>query len=118
SGDELARMKKQGVQIQYTLEVPLVTYLGDTGPGPVFESPDVTEAQILITECTFFEPEHRPRSRDGRHLHASHLVEMLPTLHNDHIVLIHVSRRSGLPRSKRWLKKLLGGSIPGNIHFL
>ncbi|MEL7237360.1 MAG: MBL fold metallo-hydrolase, partial [Planctomycetota bacterium] len=50
-GPALAKMKQEGVDIQYTLEVPTVTYLGDTGPGSVFEHDDVTQAQLLITEC-------------------------------------------------------------------
>lgn len=118
AGAELARMKRAGIEIQYTIEVPLVTYLGDTGPGPVFSMREVTEAQILITECTFFEPEHRLRSKDGRHLHAAHLCEILPLLKNEHVVLLHVSRRTGLGRAKRCLKKLIGSEIPANVHFL
>jgi ribonuclease Z len=118
SGEELVKLKREGTQIQYTLEVPLVTYLGDTGIGPVFETREVVEAQILITECTFFEAEHQPRSRDGRHLHASHLCEILPRLKNEHVVLLHVSRRTGLGRAKKCLRKLLGGEIPANVQFL
>lgn len=118
AGEELARMKREGVEIQYTVEVPLVTYLGDTGIGPVFDTPEVIAAHILLTECTFFEPEHRTRSREGRHLHASHLVEILPRLKNQQIVLLHVSRRSGIGRARRWLRKTLGRDIPENLHFL
>ena len=111
-------MKREGVEIQYTVEVPLVTYLGDTGIGPVFEERDVVEAQILITECTFFEPDHRTKSKDGRHLHVSQLIELLPRLKNQHIVLLHVSRRTGLSRAKKWMRKALGNEIPENVHFL
>ena len=117
TGEELKNMKRAGVAIQYTLEVPLVTYLGDTGPGPVFADRDVVEAQILITECTFFEPEHRTKSKDGRHLHAQQLAEILPTLRNEHVVLLHVSRRTGLSRAKKLLRKIIG-EIPSNVHFL
>ena len=118
AGEELARMKRAGVEIQYTIEVPLVTYLGDTGIGPVFDTPEVATAQILLTECTFFEPDHRTRSRDGRHLHAMQLAELLPRLKNEQIVLLHVSRRTGLGRARRWLQKCLGRDIPANVHFL
>ena len=118
SGEELARMKRAGVEIQYTLEVPLVTYLGDTGIGPVFETPEVTDAQILLTECTFFEPDHRTRSREGRHLHVAQIVELLPRLRNQQIILLHVSRRTGLGGARRWMKKAIGGDLPANVHFL
>jgi len=117
-GEELARMKRAGVEIQYTLEVPLVTYLGDTGIGPVFETPEVVDAQILITECTFFEPDHRTRSREGRHLHVSQIVEMLPRLKCQQVILIHVSRRTGLGGARRWFKKCMGRGLPENVHFL
>src|SRR5205085_1618044 len=40
-GPELARMRKEGVEIQYRLEVPMVAYLGDTALGNVFDQPDV-----------------------------------------------------------------------------
>lgn len=118
TGEELVRMKREGVEIQYTIEVPTVTYLGDTGAGPVFSDPDVADARILITECTFYEDEHRRKSRDGKHMHVSQLVEVLPQLKNQHLVLLHVSRRTGVPRSMRLLAKALGGAIPPDIHFL
>ena len=117
SGPDLANMRRAGVEIQYRVEVPLVTYLGDTGPGPVFEHPDVVNAGILITECTFYDPEHRRKSREGRHLHVAQLAEILPSLRNGHVVILHVSRRTGLARAKRWLTKAFG-PIPVNVHFL
>src|SRR5262245_36850311 len=57
-GQELAKMRKSGVEIQYRTEVPLVTFLGDTSVGDVFKHPDVLNAEILITEITFFDPAH------------------------------------------------------------
>src|SRR3954462_4169955 len=38
-GPELAAMRKQGVEIQYRVEVPLVAFLGDTTIGTVFDHP-------------------------------------------------------------------------------
>ena len=118
TGPELVELKRQGVEIQYTIEVPLITYLGDTGAGPVFESDDVVDAGILITECTFYEKEHRGKSRAGRHLHVSQFADILPRLRNEHVVVLHVSRRTGVRRAKRILAKALGGELPGNLHFL
>ena len=118
TGEELVALKKDGVEIQYTLEVPLVTYLGDTGPGPVFEHPDVVNAGTLITECTFYEKTHHGKSRAGRHLHLAQFAEIVPTLKNKHLVVLHVSRRTGVRRAKRLLAKALGGTLPANLHFL
>ena len=118
TGPQLVELKSRGVEIQYTLEVPLITYLGDTGAGPVFEHPDVVNAGILVTECTFYEREHRGKSRAGRHLHVEQFKDILPTLRNKHVVVTHVSRRTGVRRAKRILAKAMGGDLPANVHFL
>ncbi len=97
SGPEIARLRKNGVEVQYRVEVPLVTYLGDTTAGRVFEEPDVINAEILLTECTFFDPTHRHRAKVGKHMHVEQLVEILPRLKNKHLVITHVSRRNEHP---------------------
>ena len=111
-------MRKQGVEIQYRLEVPLVTFLGDTTAGPVYDDPDVQNAEILITECTFFDREHKAKAKAGRHTHLDQFLEVLPKLKNKHVILTHVSRRTGIPRAKRILRKRLDEERLRNIHFL
>jgi ribonuclease Z len=118
TGPELADMKKRGIEIQYRVEVPLVTYLGDTSIGPVFDHPDVINAEILITELTFLEPDHRQRAKVGRHLHLEDFLNIAPKLKNKWTVLSHVSRRTGLHKAKRLLKKRLGEDTLQNIFFL
>lgn len=117
-GHELAEMRKRGVEIQYRVEVPLVAFLGDTTAGPVFSNPDVINAKILITEATFFEDDHRAKAKAGRHLHVDQLAEILPTLKNEHIVISHVSRRTGIRRARHLLKKRIGSDAMKRIHFL
>jgi ribonuclease Z len=118
TGPELVQMKRSGVEIQYRVEVPLVAYLGDTTIGPVFDQPDVQNAQILITEVTFFDPTHRTKAKAGKHMHIEHFVEVLPKLKNEHIVIGHVTRRSGIKRAQRMLAKRVGAEEMKRIHFL
>jgi ribonuclease Z len=115
---ELAQMKKDGVEIQYILEVPLVTYLGDTGAGPVFDEPDIINSEVLITECTFFEPDHRQRAKSGKHLHVADFARILARLNNKLVVLTHVSRRTGLRKAKKLLKAAVHEELLKNVHFL
>ena len=117
-GPELAQMRKSGVEIQYRLEVPLVAFMGDTSAGPVFEHPDVVNAEILITECTFFDREHKAKAKAGRHLHAEQFAQILPTLKNQHVVINHVTRRTGIRRAKRVLQKFVGEARMKNVHFM
>ena len=117
-GEELSKLRREGVEIQYRVEVPLVTYLGDTSAGPVFEHPDVINAETLITECTFFEPDHKSRAKAGKHLHVEQLARILPRLNNKHVVLTHVSRRTGVRRARQLLKKTVHEELLGNVMFL
>jgi ribonuclease Z len=118
TGPELAEMKKHGVEIQYRVEVPTVAFLGDTTIGPVFDQPDVQNAQVLITEVTFFEPAHRAKAKVGKHLHIDHFIDLLPKLKNEHIVLSHVSRRTGVRKARRLLARRIGEEQMNRIHFL
>jgi ribonuclease Z len=117
-GHELADLRKQGVQIQYRLEVPLVACLGDTSGGEVFQHPDVVNAEILITECTFFDSDHKLKAKAGRHLHVDSFAEIVPTLKNKHIVISHVTRRTGIRRAKSILRKKIGDEQMKRIVFL
>ncbi|MGA2584621.1 MAG: MBL fold metallo-hydrolase [Tepidisphaeraceae bacterium] len=117
-GRELAAMRKRGVEIQYRVEVPLVAYLGDTTMGEVFDHPDVQNAQVLITECTFWDSDHKAKAKAGRHLHVDQLVPALEKLKYEHLVLTHVSRRTSIRRAKHILRKKIGDERMANIHFL
>jgi ribonuclease Z len=100
------------------VEIPLVAFLGDTTAGKVFDHPDVQNAEILLTECTFFDPGHKQRSKVGKHLHVDHLIEILPKLKNQHIIITHVSRRTSIRRARSTLRKQIGAEQMERIHFL
>lgn len=117
-GQELAAMRKRGVEIQYRIEVPLVTFMGDTTAGPVFENPDVVNAEVLLTETTFYDREHLQRAKVGRHLHVDQFAQILPTLQNKYVVVTHVSRRSSIRRAKSALRKRVGDELMAKVHFL
>jgi ribonuclease Z len=118
TGPQIAALRKQGVQIQYRLEVPLVAFLGDTTAGPVFEQPDVRTAQVLITECTFFDAEHKGKAKAGRHLHVDHFADLVAKLENPHIILTHVSRRTGIRKARAILRRKISAEQMKKIQFL
>jgi ribonuclease Z len=118
SGPQIAALRKQGTQVQYRLEVPLVAYLGDTTAGPVFEQDEIINAEILLTELTFLEAQHRYKAKAGKHMHLEQFLPLLPQLKNQHIILTHLSRRTGLPKAKRILRKRLSPQDHERIQFL
>jgi ribonuclease Z len=118
-GHMLAAMRQRGEEITYTLDVPLLAYTGDTSMAETLLQPGVVDAKILLTECTFFDPEHRQRARVGQHMHVDDLVEALPKMKNELILLTHVSRRIALRAAKAILKKAMAKlENPPRVEFL
>lgn len=118
TGPELAAMKKEGVQIQYDVEVPLVAYCGDTAEGDWLTHDLVKTAKVLIIECTFFEADHVKRARAGYHMHVKDVARLLPQMKNEHIVVAHVSRRTGMRDAKKAMAKLVDEETMSRVKFL
>ncbi|MFP3938510.1 MAG: MBL fold metallo-hydrolase [Phycisphaerae bacterium] len=112
SSPEIVELKKKGVEITYTLEVPLVTYLGDTAKANYSDLPQVANARALLIECTFFDSDHIERARAGRHLHAVDLPEVLEGMNNEKIIIVHVTRRTNMAEARKLLRK----ELPKDIH--
>ncbi len=118
-GHQLREMRQRGEQITYTLDVPVVAYTGDTSMGETLLQPGVIDAKVLITECTFFEPGHRKRASVGQHLHVDELLEVLPKLKNELVLLSHVSRRTRLKAAKEIFRTAMAGlKNPPRVEFL
>lgn len=117
-GPQIVELKQRGVEIERRVEMPLVTYCGDTGPGAFFDRDDVRQAQVLLLECTFIEAEHRERARAGNHLHIEHLREIVPQLNNELIVLTHLTRRTHVSDARAALERTLPASELERVKFL
>jgi ribonuclease Z len=118
SSPQIVELKKSGVEITNRLEVPLVAYLGDTGKANYSHLPHVADAAVLLIECTFFDDDHLHRARAGKHVHVADLPEMLEGMHNPHILLIHLTRRTNMAAARRILRKALKKDILERVTFL
>jgi ribonuclease Z len=118
AGPELVKLKGEGVEITRRVEVPLVTYLGDTGPANYHEIDHVANAKVLLLECTFFDDDHQHRARAGKHLHVQDLPSVLEGMNNERIVLIHVTRRTHMGHARKMLKNTLDADTFKRVTFL
>jgi ribonuclease Z len=116
--EKLRELKSRGVEITRILDIPLVAYLGDTAPGEAMLREDVRKAQIVISECTFIEEDHRERAVTGKHLHLDNIIEWLPLLECDMLVLTHLSRRSNIGQAKRTLQQRTRPEDAARVGFL
>ncbi|MBK9188476.1 MAG: MBL fold metallo-hydrolase [Phycisphaerales bacterium] len=116
--EKLRELKDRGVEITRSLEIPLVAFTGDTAPGPHLIRDDVRKAQIVIAECTFFEPDHKDRAKIGMHMHLDDIAEWLRVLECQHLVLVHVSRRTDMQYARKRLMQTVGEDLASRVHFL
>ncbi len=118
SGRELADLKRKGTEIEYNTQVPMVAYCGDAPLGPYLDLPHVSQAKVVILECTFFDPDHVVRARAGRHMHAIDMPEAMSRIQSQHVLLFHISRRTSLSMARKVLRGLLKKSDMDRITFL
>ena len=84
------------------------------------EFQDLTGPQIveLLIECTFFDAEHVDRARQGRHLHVDDLPGVLEGMNNEHIIIIHVTRRTNMSAARKLLRSKLDADTLKRVTFL
>jgi len=107
TGPQLVELKKQGIQIDYPLEVPIVTYIGDTQYVDFSQLNYIKESKILIAECTFYETDHTGRAEAGKHMHINEFAQLLDKLQNKHIIIAHTTQRTPMRQIQKILKESL-----------
>jgi len=118
TGPQIVELKEKGVEITTRIEMPHAAYLGDTGKADYASLPHVANATVLLAECTFFDDEHSSRAKDGRHIHVRDLPELLEGMNNEHIVIVHVTRRTNMSQARKLLKKSLPKDVAKRVSFL
>jgi len=104
---QIVELKKQAVEIDYPVELPIVTYLGDTQYVDFSELEYIAQSKILIAECTFYKDEHAERAQAGRHMHINEFAALLEKLSNEHVIITHTTQRTPMPQIRKILKETL-----------
>jgi ribonuclease Z len=104
TGPQIVELKKQGIVVDNPLEIPLVTYLGDTQYVDFSQLNYIAESKILIAECTFYIDEHADRAQAGRHMYIEEFVKLITELNNQHIVVTHTTQRTPMSQIRKILK--------------
>jgi len=105
TGPQIVELKKQGIEIDYPVEIPIVTYIGDTQYVDFSQLEYIAKSRILIAECTFYEDEHAGRAEAGRHMHVTEFAELLKKLQNEHIIITHTTQRTPIQEIRKILKE-------------
>jgi ribonuclease Z len=112
SESEIRDLRLSGTPVSQEVRVPLVCYTGDTAPAGLDGYPPVYEAKILITELTFFQPEHRKEKiHKFGHTHLDDIIERADRFKNELIIVAHFSTRY----HERQIRKVVESKLPPQL---
>ncbi len=116
SGERIRDLRMAGEEVTREMRVPLVAYLGDTAPAGLDADPGIYEAKILITEMTFFRPEHRKEKihKFGQ-THLDDILDRADRFRNELIILAHFSTRYHIDHLNRAVTKRIPPELKDRI---
>ncbi len=118
NSEQLVELKKQGVEIENPVEIPLVSYLGDTMYVDFSQLDYVAKSKILIVECTFYIEEHTERAQAGRHMHINEFAGLIDNMQNEHVIITHTTQRTPMQDIRKILKKELSAKSLKKVSLL
>ena len=116
TGNQIRDLRLSGEEVTLEARTPLVCYTGDTSPPGLDNYPPLFDAKILITELTFFRPEHRKEKiyKFG-HMHLDDIIERADKFHNELIIAMHFSTRYATNQIERAVMKRIPAQLKDRI---
>ena len=114
----LRELRLSGVEITQTHQLPLVACTGDTEMGDHLLRQEFVKSPLVVAECTFFEKDHRDRASVGKHLHIEDIAELLTMWRAEHVVLVHMSRRTTIDQARESIAQYVGPEDLSRVHIL
>ena len=115
--DEIRDLRLAGTEVTQEVRVPLVCYTGDTAPSGLDAYPPVYESRVLITELTFFRPEHRKEKiHKFGHMHLDDLLERADKFQNELIIVAHFSTRYHEGQIRKAIENIWPPQLKGRVH--
>lgn len=110
--DQIRDVRLSGKEVSWEVRSPLLCYTGDTSPAGLDVEPNLFNAQILITEVTFFRPEHRKEKiHKFGHMHLDDILERADKFKNELLIFGHFSTRY----NERQFEKALQQRLPASL---
>ena len=114
--DQIRDIRLSGKEVSWEVRSPLLCYTGDTSPAGLDAEPDLFNAQILITEVTFFRPEHRKEKiHKFGHMHLDDILERADKFMNELLIFGHFSTRYNERQFERALQQRLPASLKDRV---
>jgi ribonuclease Z len=93
-GPRLGELRGQGVALEETHEVALLSFTGDTRVEVLERTPELQQTECLVIEASFLDGFVPPaEARATGHIHLDELVDRAPLLPATDVVFCHFSAR-------------------------
>jgi ribonuclease Z len=94
-GKKLGELRKQGININKEITVPIFCYLGDTGKEILEkgEFDKIEKYKNIMIECTFLKDDDLDQSIKTAHIHWQHLEPYIKSHPDNNFILYHFSSR-------------------------
>ncbi len=117
SGGEIRDLRLAGNEVTSESLTPLVCFTGDTAPAGLDSHEDVYKSEVLITEMTFFSPDHRKEKiHKYGHMHLDDILDRADRFENELIILGHLSTRTAVEAAAKVLRKRLPAELCNRVH--
>lgn len=117
AGEQIRDLRMSGVEISHETRFPLLCYVGDSAPAGLDGYPPVYESRVLITELTFFRPEHRKEKiHKFGHMHLDDFIERADKFQNELIIATHFSTRYHERQIRKTVEKKLPSNLKDRVH--
>lgn len=111
-GHEIRDLRLAGTDVSHEVRVPVFCYTGDTSPQGLETDPAIYQARVLVTEMTFFRPEHRKEKiHKFGHMHLDDIMDRAERFENELIILGHLSTRYHERQAQRAIEKRLPAEL-------
>ena len=108
----LVDLRRKGTELDEIVEEPLVSFTGDTKIEFLEKTDWVQKSKVLLTEVTYVDSAKSvENARTWGHLHFDELLEWLPKLKCEKIVLIHISARYTTKR----VREIIEARVPEHL---
>ncbi len=111
-GEEIGRLRREGVQVDEPYARSLLFYTGDTDRGLLENCEALFKSEVLMIECSFVLEGHQDRAAQYRHIHIDDIADFADRFENELIVLTHFSRRY----SRDEIQKQVRRRLPVSLH--
>ena len=115
----IAERARAGETVHVERQIPEICFPGDTRIEVVDQEPVVTQARVLLLECTFCGPGVTvEKARKAGHIHLDQIAERADLFENEAVVLTHFSRRHSPQEIRQQVKQRLPASLRDRVQLL